>query len=132
MSALNEDLPDEKVEVSLQELRALVEQRIKEHQDKVAGRHNRRHRKPRSYKEGDLALLKAEHPATGESRKLLPRYRGVYQVTKVLLNDRYEVSDTKTTQVSQKPFVSDQAADKIKPFIYGLDSSCDDMDSDNE
>lgn len=35
---------------------------------------------------------------------------------KVLGNDRYEIRDPETTQVTQKPFRSVYAADKIKPF----------------
>lgn len=50
-------------------------------------------------------------PGTGSSRKLRPKYKGTFRVTKVLINDRYEVQDL-TEQYKQAPTV--MAAERLK------------------
>lgn len=74
------------------------------------------HRTPKVYAEGDMVLLEHLAPATGESRKLEPRYRGPYIVQKVLEHDRYLVGDIEDVQRTQKPFLSVFTSDKMKPW----------------
>lgn len=97
---------EEKENFDLEKVRKSIESRIKEHQDKTSKRYNLRHKSPQKYEKGDLILLRAEHSATGQSRKLLPRYKGPYVIKQVLANDRYEIADTDTTKVTQKSFRS--------------------------
>lgn len=123
---------DEKENFNLEKVRKAIEDRIKGHQTKMAERHNLHHKAPRKYAEGDLVLLKAEHTATGQSRKLLPRFKGPYKVTRALPNDRYEVTDPDTTKVTQKPFRSIYAADKMKPWLHFEDISFNEIVSDDD
>ncbi|CAH1998111.1 unnamed protein product, partial [Acanthoscelides obtectus] len=53
-------------------------------------------------------------PCAGASRKLVPKYKGPFKVTKVLYNDRYEVVDLRENYKRYKTVV---AADKMKPWI---------------
>uniref|UniRef100_A0A1B0D841 Integrase catalytic domain-containing protein n=1 Tax=Phlebotomus papatasi TaxID=29031 RepID=A0A1B0D841_PHLPP len=69
---------------------------------------NQKRKEPPKYKEKDLVLIRFDPPATGSSRKLLQRYRGPYEVKKILSADRYLVGDTEVTQMTQKPFESNK------------------------
>ena len=123
----NNDTDDDLVHV-----RELVENRIREREHNLAVNFNEKHKAPQTYAEGDLVLIKAEHPATGQSRKLLTRYKGPYKINKVLGNDRYQINDTDTTQVTRKPFSSVFAADKIKPWCQFEDISFNEISSDDD
>lgn len=69
--------------------------------------------------------------ATGESRKLEPKYRGPYIIKKVLENDRYLVADLKDIQRNQRPYESVFASDKIKRWCT-LGPEVNDDESDEE
>ena len=46
------------------------------------------------YQESDLVLIRiTSDPATGNSRKLNPKYKGPFRIRKILINDRYEIED---------------------------------------
>uniref|UniRef100_A0A1B0GPN8 Uncharacterized protein n=1 Tax=Phlebotomus papatasi TaxID=29031 RepID=A0A1B0GPN8_PHLPP len=73
---------------------------------------------PRKYSKGDLVLLRYNPQATGSSRKLMPRYRGPYEVQKVLERDRYVIADTAVTQITQKRFPPTMySAEKLIKFM---------------
>lgn len=60
---------------------------------------------------------KREHtsePATGNSRKLMPKFKGPFRVHTVLPNDRYVVEDVREG-ARRKQTVA--AADHVKPWI---------------
>lgn len=113
---LHEDIEDDEDDIPLNELKRIVKERIDNEGNKVAENFNKKHRLPKQYAEGDLVLIKSEHPSTGQSRKLLARFKGPYVIKKILGNDRYLITDTTTSQVNQRKFESVQAADKIKPW----------------
>lgn len=77
-------------------------------------RFDRRHGKPQEYEVNDMVMIQSELPSTGESRKLEPRFRGPYVVSKVLGKARYLLEDVKGMQRSQKPFSSVYTAEKMK------------------
>lgn len=55
------------------------------------------------YLEGDLVVIRSV-PVVGENKKLRPRFKGPYQVKKVLDRNRYVVTDIEGYQVSGKRF----------------------------
>uniref|UniRef100_A0A1B0D915 RNA-directed DNA polymerase n=1 Tax=Phlebotomus papatasi TaxID=29031 RepID=A0A1B0D915_PHLPP len=61
---------------------------------KQAEKYNEVHRGSRKYSKDDLMLLRYNPQAIGSSRKMVPRYRGPYEVQKVLDRDRYVIADT--------------------------------------
>lgn len=87
---------------------------------------NQNRKEPPKYKEKDLVLIRFDPPATGSSRKLLQRFRGPYEVKKILGADRYLVGDTEVTQMTQKPFESVYSAEKLKRFCDPQELGIDD------
>nr|XP_041632306.1 uncharacterized protein LOC121502671 [Drosophila kikkawai]XP_041633177.1 uncharacterized protein LOC121503111 [Drosophila kikkawai] len=82
-------------------------------------------------KKGNLVVVENEPAATGESRKLEPRYRGPYIVVKVLGNDRYVIEDIPGIQITGRKYSSVYSSDKIKPWcsnVPELDVPDDDED----
>lgn len=59
---------------------------------------------PHVYDQGDYVMVKNFDSTVGVSRKLIPRYRGPYEIIKKLRNNRYVVADVKGFQGSQKPY----------------------------
>lgn len=59
-------------------------------------------------------LIRWDAPATGQSRKLEPKYKGPYQVIRELRYDRYVVTDVDGEQLGQRPFSSVIGFDRLK------------------
>lgn len=57
--------------------------------------YDKKHKKPSQYKEGDLVLVRKQ-AKPGENTKLLPKYKGPYQVKTVLNKNRYVITDVPT------------------------------------
>lgn len=92
---------------------------IKNDQKRQKERYDRTRKEARQYGEGDLVLvLITSEPATGVSKKLLPKYKGPFRISKVLLNDRYEVEDLREGSRRIRTVV---AVDRIKPWITVAD-----------
>lgn len=72
----------------------------------------------RKLKLGELVkILKPMSNNDGKSKKLLPKFTGPFRVSKVLGNDRYEVSSIPGAKITQKNYCNIWAADRIKPWI---------------
>ncbi|KAK2577616.1 hypothetical protein KPH14_012887 [Odynerus spinipes] len=71
-------------------------------------------KQPRKYCVGDIVLVRSDPPATGASRKLLPRYSGPYEVAEDLGNDRYRIRDIEGERQSRKTYQGVRAAEQIK------------------
>lgn len=81
-----------------------------------------KHRKaPRIYKQGDIVLVLSAKPATGESRKLMPRYKAPYEIVKPLGRDRYLVQDIEGEKQSGRFYKAFVAVDKLK-FVGSRES----------
>jgi hypothetical protein len=67
----------------------------------------------------DLVMIRiGSQPATGTSRKLLPKWRGPFKVVEVLGHDRYKVADIPGTTRSQLRYSGVAAAEHMKPWIH--------------
>lgn len=66
---------------------------LKKNKGVLSAQFNKARKAAREFKIGDLVLVRGKPPAIGGSRKLLPKYRGQYEISKVLGNDRYIVRD---------------------------------------
>ena len=53
-------------------------------------------------------------PSTDESRKLEPKKRGPYEITKVLRNDRYAVEDVEGEKQSNKRYQGVISVDRLE------------------
>lgn len=63
---------------------------------------------------GDIVMVKTQPVSSGESRKLEPKYRGPYNITKVLDKDRYIVEDIEGEQQSGRLYKSILSSDRLK------------------
>lgn len=57
-----------------------------------------------SFKIGDFVVIKNVDTTIGVNKKLLPKFKGPYVITKVLPNDRYVVKDIENCQITQFPY----------------------------
>lgn len=88
---------------------------IQEKQSEITKRFNKTRCAPKIYKEDDLVLVQKQLNNLGDSNKLLPRYSGPFRVTRVLENDRYEISSI--DGYSKRKYKNVYAADKMKPWV---------------
>lgn len=71
------------------------------------------------YSVGDYVMVRNFDSHSGVSRKLIPRYRGPFRVTKVLANDRYMLGDVEGFQQSRAPYSGIWAVGNIRPWFGG-------------
>lgn len=105
-----------------------ISDRIENQRQKWKKRFDTKRRAPTVYKKNDLVVIENVPSATDESRKLEPKYRGPYVISRVLDCDRHLVSDLEDIQRNQRPFHSIFTSEKIKPWC-SLFPEADDEDS---
>jgi len=49
--------------------------------------------------------------------KFAPKYRGPYKISRVLPNDRYELSDIEDCQLTQLPYRGILEAARLRPWM---------------
>lgn len=109
------DLRDEMEQLDLTELREQISKNITEGQKRQKECYDRGRREAPKYKDGELVLVRiTSEQATGESRKLSPKFRRPFRIQRVLHNDRYEVEDLRERHKRMRTVVS---VDHIKAWI---------------
>ncbi|KAJ3662554.1 hypothetical protein Zmor_006897 [Zophobas morio] len=91
-----------------------VDELLAQNREKMERQFNKKRKTPREYNPGDLVLIRAEVPATGQSRKLEPKYRGPYEVVKSIGNDRYLIQDVPGEQQSNRFYKGIISVDRLK------------------
>lgn len=114
--ALQSTDPGTSVPEDVSERREDAKANIESAQQQWKQRYDLRRRSPTVYQVDDMVVVEREPVATGESRKLDPKYKGPYLVAKVLPHDRYVVCDVPGVQRTQKPLNTVYSADKMKPW----------------
>ncbi|CAD7078596.1 unnamed protein product [Hermetia illucens] len=131
VQAIHDEANDSQESIDIQRERAT--KAIEAEQAKWKQRFDRQRKKPSQYQEGDLVVITNVAPSTGFSRKLEPRYRGPYVISKVLRFDRYVVEDIEGLQRRQRRFNSVFRAEHLKPWCTAAPFLDNDTDgSDNE
>ncbi|KMQ88168.1 hypothetical protein RF55_12390 [Lasius niger] len=69
------------------------------------------------YKVGDLVMIRSLTAKPGLNQKLLPKYKGPYEIKAILRKNRYVVTDKEGYNRTQKPYNAILSADKLKPWI---------------
>lgn len=97
---------------SREELRVKAKQHIFKIQEENRKNYNRRRKRSKIYKVGDIAAIKRTQFGVG--MKLKSKYRGPYKVTKVKGKDRYDVE--KMDRSAEGPIRTSSSADYMKPW----------------
>ena len=113
--------PEEPAIVDVTDIRNQITARTIKDQAAQKSRFDRVRTAGQPYQEGDLVLIRlTSGPATGTSRKLLPKWRGPFRVTKVLGNDRYEVADIPGATRSKLQYRGAAGIDNMRSWVvYG-------------
>lgn len=90
--------------IDLEKVRAEASEIIQKNQKYNSEYYNKHHKTPHKYRVGDLVVIKNIVSATGVNKKLIPKYKGPYQITKVLSNDRYAICDLDNMQITRLPY----------------------------
>lgn len=80
--------------MDLHAFREQITEHISEDQRKQKERYDKVRREVPRYQVGNVVIVEitSERP-TGESRKLLPKFKGPFKIFRVIGNDRYEVEN---------------------------------------
>lgn len=79
----------------------------------------------------EIVLVTNEAPSTDTSRKPEPRFKGAFQITKVLDNERYVVDELPCSKHKTRRYSSVYASDGMKPWCF-LPLECDDDQNDHD
>lgn len=101
----------------LSEIREQINEHVRSYQEAQRKAYDEKHLRSPKYGVGDLVRVERQIPATGSSRKLLPKYQGPYRITKAYDFDRYQIEDTPLTKKGNRLYSTVVATDKIKPWL---------------
>lgn len=78
------------------------------------------HKKPTKYQLNQLVMVKKLSSKPGESKKLSVKWKGPYQVLKILNKNRFVITDTPGFNKSNKSFNKILSSDKLKPWVKDI------------
>lgn len=93
-------------------------EKVKVAQAKQKKYYDKKRKRPRIYKEGDIVVIIKQHASTGISRKLAPTYSGPMVVKTILPNDRYIVTDMTGSHrtLRSAKYQRTVAVDRMRPW----------------
>lgn len=105
--------------VDVTALRNTVDANIKKDAERQKAAFDSKRKDAPNYNVGDLVVLKIpSHSNDGQSTKLMPLYKGPFQVTKILGHDRYQVTDMRGSERSSKRYDGTACVENMKPWIH--------------
>lgn len=87
---------------------------LQKNQEKLSEEFNKKRKNAKKLQPGQLVMIRYEAPSTGQSRKLVEKYRGPYEVVKEIGNDRYLIQDIEGEQQSQRIYKGIIGIDRLK------------------
>lgn len=105
-------------ERNLNQLRTDASASIEKTQEYNRTYYNDKHKLPVKYEVGDFVMIKNVDVTPGIQKKLLPKFKGPYEVKKRLDNDRYLVGDIEGFQISQIPYESVCSPKNMKRWLH--------------
>lgn len=102
---------------NLEELRKTASEKTVQSQTQNKIYFDKRHKKPIQYKIGDHVLIKNVVNTPGINKKFLAKYKGPYEVVKILPNDRYLIKDLDNLQISRLPYEGVCCPENMKPYV---------------
>lgn len=100
----------------LDQIRSEAVVKIKKSQDYNKQYYDKTHKEAHKYASGDYVMVKNYDSTPGAPKKLIPRFKGPYEIKKVLRNDRYVLRDIENFQLTQKPYVGTWEANNMRPW----------------
>lgn len=110
-------------------LRSEASENLIKSQQRNLNWHIKNRRPHAQFKEGDYVLIRNVDTTVGTNKKFIPKFRGPYQVHKVLPNDRYVIRDIENCQITQIPYDGIIEASRIRKYVEGQSTFSSDSDS---
>jgi len=101
----------------LEKMRTEAAEKIYKSQINQKKNYDKKRKSPRKYNKGELVMIKNFDNTPGISKKLIPRFRGPYEITKVLKNNRYVIVDPDGCQNTQKPYLGTWESSNMRPWL---------------
>nr|XP_026488815.1 uncharacterized protein LOC113395453 [Vanessa tameamea] len=116
----HENMVDEEVPlVDVTKLRAKVDAKIKENACKQKQAFDAKRKEAPIYNVGDLVVIKIPiYNNEGQSKKLLPQFKGPFQIKQCLGKDRHRVEDMRGAERSSKRYNGVACVENMKAYIY--------------
>lgn len=103
--------------VDVLKLRKTIKEKVESTQQRQKANFDLHRANPKPFGVGDLVLVKISSiVSTGKSRKLVPKWKGPFKISKILESDRYEVNDIPGSSRSRVPYTGVYAAEQIKKW----------------
>lgn len=102
---------------NIKEIRDKVDSYIDNYQQQQKSYYDSKAKSSKKFDVGDLVSFETDVHATGQSRKLVPKFQGSYRVSKVLDHNRYVVEDTPITRKNNRRYNATISVDKMKPWL---------------
>lgn len=77
--------------------------------------YDRKHKAAKEYQISDKVMIRKDN-SPGVSQQMIPKFKGPYQVDRVLRNDRYVIKDIEGFQLSQTPYHGTWEASNMRPW----------------
>lgn len=116
-SELDQDIINSAPERTLTEVREDINSHVQAYQKAQKAAFDKHRCRPIQHNVGDLVRVERQVPASGQSKKLVPKYQGPYRITAVLDHDRFQIEDTPLTRKGNRLYTTVVAIDKIKPWM---------------
>ena len=104
-------------ERDLSEMRENASKKIEKNQMMNKQNYDKKRKGVHPYEVDDYVMIRNIDTTPGVSKKLIPKFKGPYQITKILDKDRYIVKDVDNFQVTQRQYEGVIAPDNMKPCI---------------
>lgn len=95
---LADDITSASNDQSISALRDTINSHVQSQQDSQKRRFDAKRCSAPKYNVGDLVRVERQVPASGNSKKLVPKYQGPYKIIAVHDHDRYQIQDTPITR----------------------------------
>lgn len=98
-------------------IRQCVAQRTYESQKQQKRNYDCKRKKPKQYQKGDLVMVRNFDTTAGVNKKMIPRFKGPYEISKILRNDRYVIIDPQGLQNTQRAFTGVWEVGNMRSWI---------------
>lgn len=103
--------------VDLKKIRSEASNAISKSQERNLKYFNEHHRPAKQFEVGEYVVIKNVDVSVGKNKKLIPKYRGPYEIKKKFDHDRYLVEDIADFPITQMPYHGILDSTRLKKWI---------------